>query len=89
MLNKFLNILFPETCPICGMPSSKHRTAPLCSACWQSIKPYTGPKCGKCGRPLVSDISIICGDCLQDEPAFESAASFGLYEGALRKAINL
>jgi ComF family protein len=89
MLNKFLNILFPEICPICQRPASEHKTAPVCTDCWQSIRPYTGPKCRKCGRPLTSDASIICGDCLQDGPAFESAGSFGLYEGALRKAINL
>ncbi|MBI4681648.1 MAG: ComF family protein [Nitrospirae bacterium] len=89
MLNKFLNILFPETCPICQRPASDHKTAPVCTECWQSIKPYTGPKCRKCGRPLISDASTICGDCLQDGPAFESAGSYGLYDGALRKAINL
>lgn len=89
VLNKFLNILFPETCPICKQPTSDHKTAPVCKECWQSIRPYTGPKCRKCGRPLTSDASTICGDCIQDSPAFESARSFGLYEGALRKAINL
>jgi competence protein ComFC len=89
VLNKFLNILFPETCPVCQLPARDHKTAPVCSGCWQSIKPYTGPECRKCGRPLPSDASIVCGDCLQDEPAFESARSFGLYDGALRKAINL
>lgn len=89
MLNSFLNILFPETCPICRKPSSDHWTAPICTECWQSIQPYTGPKCRKCGKPLNSDASTVCGDCLKDEPAFESAGSFGLYDGALRKAINL
>jgi len=89
VINKFLNVLFPETCPICQRPASDHKTAPVCTECWQSIKPYTGPKCRTCGRPLISDASTVCGDCLQDGPAFDSARSFGLYEGALRKAINL
>ena len=89
MINRLLNILFPESCPVCKGPASDHKTAPVCSGCWQSIKPYTGPKCRKCGRPLSSDASTVCGDCLQDEPVFESARSFGLYDGALRKAINL
>jgi ComF family protein len=89
MLNKLLNILFPEACPICRGPASEHKTAPVCTGCWRSIRPYAGPKCRKCGRPLTSDASIICEDCLQDGPAFESARSFGLYDGPLRKAINL
>ncbi len=43
----------------------------------------------KCGKPLVSDASIKCVDCIEDEPLFEYARSFGLYEGVLRKAVNL
>jgi ComF family protein len=89
MLNKFLNVLFPELCPICQRPSSDHKIAPICTECWQTIQQYEGPKCRKCGRPLVSDVSITCGDCLKDEPAFIRARSFGIYDGALKKAINL
>ncbi|MBI5408554.1 MAG: ComF family protein [Nitrospirae bacterium] len=89
MLNSFLNILFPETCPVCKRPAKDHKTAPICADCWQAISPYEGPMCRKCGRPLVSDVSATCGECLEDEPAFTYARSFGLYEGALKKAINL
>ncbi|GBE05204.1 MAG TPA: ComF family protein [Nitrospirae bacterium] len=89
MFNRFLRIFFPEHCPVCEKPSLDHRTAPICRECWQSILPYTGPVCQRCGRPLVSDVSIICKGCIEDEPSFERASSFGLYEGALRQAINL
>jgi len=89
MLNKFLNLLFPETCPICQDSCLHHETAPICVDCWQSIRQYDGPLCRKCGAPLVSDVSIICGECLKEEPAFEFARSFGLYDDALRKGINL
>jgi ComF family protein len=89
MLDKFLNTLFPESCPVCQKPSYDHKTAPICTECWQSIQPYNGQKCRKCGKPLFSDISTVCGECIKDEPAFRSARSFGLYDGTLRKAINL
>lgn len=89
MINKLLNILFPESCPVCKNPSTDYRTAPICTDCWQAISPYAGPACRKCGKPLASDVSITCGDCLKDEPAFESVRSFGLYDGTLRKAITL
>jgi len=36
----------------------------------------------------VSDLSLVCGNCLESEPDFDSARSFGLYDGVLRKAIN-
>jgi len=89
MLNKFLNILFPETCPVCKNAATDHKTAPICSDCWQSVSPYEGPMCRRCGKPLVSDVSTTCGECLEDGPAFSYARSFGLYEGVLKKAISL
>jgi ComF family protein len=88
MLNKFLNILFPETCPVCSKRAEDHATAPICSECWKTIGPYAGPICQRCGMPLVSDSATFCGACLEREPAFEYARSFGLYDGVLKKAIN-
>lgn len=89
MLNSLLRILFPEKCPLCQKPSTSHEIAPICPECWQTINFYNGPRCERCGRPLVSDVSITCGECLENEPAFTSARSFGLYEGVLKEAINL
>jgi len=89
MINNLLNMFFPETCPVCMRPALDHATAPICAECWNSICRYTGPACQKCGKPLVSEASTTCGGCLQDEPAFVYARSFGLYDHALRKAINL
>jgi ComF family protein len=53
------------------------------------IHPYIGPLCQRCGKPLVSSASSICGECLKEDPPFKLARSFGLYEGVLKKAINL
>ena len=89
MISRFLNILFPEFCPVCKNPSNCHKTAPICLACWQVISPYKGPICRKCGKPLASDVSIICSTCIKDAPAFEWVRSFGIYEGTLREAVNL
>jgi ComF family protein len=89
MLNSFLNILFPETCPVCKNPAKDHRTAPICIDCWRTLSPYEGPMCRRCGTPLISDVSTICGECLAHEPAFSYARSFGLYEGVLKRAISL
>ncbi|MBI5196712.1 MAG: ComF family protein [Nitrospirae bacterium] len=89
MLNKFLNILFPESCPVCKKPSTYHKTAPICAECWDGISPYNGPICRICGKPLVSDASIECGICITSKPAFKQARSFGLYDGTLKEAVNL
>lgn len=89
MLNNFLNILFPEKCPVCQKRSNDHAVAPICTECWQQILPYQGPGCKRCGRPLVSELSIVCEECIVAEPAFKHAASYSLYDGTLKKAINL
>jgi ComF family protein len=88
MFSSFLRIFFPESCPVCGKDSDEHKTAPICSLCWQTISPYTGSVCRICGRPLASGVSTECGDCLKNRPAFSWARSFGLYEGTLKEAIN-
>jgi ComF family protein len=89
MFNSFLNILFPESCPVCNRKSDDHRTAPICSSCWETVIPYTGAACRRCGKPLVSNESSICGACHKNGPYFDGAQSFGLHEGALQKAISL
>lgn len=87
MFNKILNTLFPETCPVCSNRARDHATAPICCECWNTIRPYSGPACQRCGKPLVSDSSTFCGECLRSAPPFDYARSFGLYDGVLRKAI--
>lgn len=89
MINRFLNVLFPELCPFCKKPPQDHRIAPICTDCWNEITQYNGSICQICGKPLISSASIICGDCISDRPAFKLARSFGLYEATLKEAINL
>jgi len=89
MINKFLNTLFPEPCPVCSGRATDHLTAPICTECWQNIVPCSLPTCQRCGKPLMSEFSLTCGNCLNSEPAFKYAKSFGIYDGVLRKAINL
>jgi ComF family protein len=66
-----------------------HKTSPICTECWQGILPHNDPGCQRCGKPFVSGISTTCAECIQSEPAFESARSFGSYSGTLKKAVNL
>lgn len=88
MFGTFLRILFPESCPVCERPSRDHKTAPICSPCWQAIEPYYGPICDICGKPLASEVSRTCSDCLKSKPAFTWARSFGLYEGTLKESLH-
>ncbi len=64
----------------------------MCGACWSSLLPWDGPFCLRCGLPFAS-LQVLdsaaqqCGACLDHEPAFDKARSFGLYTGRLRRSI--
>jgi ComF family protein len=37
----------------------------------------------------MSEVGLTCGNCMHSEPPFKQARSFGIYDGVLKKAINL
>jgi len=88
-LNSFLNLLFPSNCPVCGNDSDSHRHNPVCVACWSGIERYSGPACLRCGLPLVSEYATYCESCMKAPPPFSKIIFYGIYAGALRKAIHL
>ncbi len=84
-----LNLLYPSTCPVCGNDSDSHRHNPLCVACWKGIERYSGPACLTCGLPIVSEYATYCESCMKAPPPFSKIVYYGIYAGALRKAIHL
>ena len=86
---RFLNVLFPSKCPVCGNKSDSHIHNPICSACWNGIMPFDGYSCNICGRPGVSPHILHCEQCTKERPLFEKILYYGIYDGALREAIHL
>lgn len=84
-----LNLVYPTRCPECGGPSDGLRTAPVCVSCFHSIERYHGPACAVCFEPLASEHASTCGGCLAKPPPFSRLMSYGLHEGALKRAVNL
>lgn len=84
-----LSALYPSDCPVCKKPSDDIYYAPVCKECWSNIRRYAGPCCRVCATPLVSEYSIICGECLGHPPPFKEVLSFGIYSGALSEAVHL
>lgn len=84
-----LSGLYPSTCPVCHRPSDNLLYAPICENCWNTIQKYTGPACGICAAPLVSDYSIKCSECTAHKPGFSSVENYGLYSDTLREAIHI
>lgn len=89
LLNILLNFIFPSKCPVCSNKPENHAYNPICTACWRSIKRYTGPACSICGLPAVSSAATICEACIKNKPPFAKAVYYGIYEGVLKESIHL
>ena len=67
--HKFLNILLPPRCIMCGKVLSEKNG--LCPDCFNSINFISAPYCYKCGRPFVKESGLkfaakqYCGECLK------------------------
>jgi ComF family protein len=64
----------------------------VCPACWESLEPWQGPACARCGLPFASSVALdsdssICADCRGEEFEFDAARPYGVYSGRLRAAI--
>ncbi|MBO4390088.1 MAG: ComF family protein [Lachnospiraceae bacterium] len=71
----FLNLFFPETCPVCGRPSDGRETSEkACPLCLKGLKEITGPVCIRCGRPVSSPGDFYCGEC--KNRGWDASASF-------------
>ena len=88
------SVLFPAGCRLCDQLLTEARRLPLCSQCCDSFVRVLPGSCDLCGRPGTFDPEFpsapsFCHDCKQRRFAFQLARSFGLYEGALVRAILL
>jgi ComF family protein len=88
LISRFLNILYPSKCPLCGNLTDGFIYSPICSSCWSKIDIYKGPSCEICNLPFSSEYSRVCGQCIKNPPPFSMVISYGLYDGVLAEAIN-
>jgi ComF family protein len=76
VLSSLIDILLPNTCPLCGdEPSSEDPDSlssainqdRLCSNCAKGFKAITGPICSLCGAPFVTPIGAdhLCTGCIK------------------------
>jgi len=84
--------MFPTDCVLCGQELEQAGGASICLLCWESVQPWLGSHCERCGLPLASERAAglgdaLCAPCRLGEQDFDMARSYGLYTGNLRKAI--
>ncbi len=88
------SVVFPADCRLCDALLTHHLRMPLCETCVASFRRIALPICRSCGQTLLlpaepSENEPVCRDCAEGRFAFQFARSFGVYEGALARAIVL
>lgn len=88
------SVLFPAGCRLCDELLADARRLPLCDNCLVSFPKVLPGSCDLCGRPETFNPEFPqalpnCRDCQERRFAFQIARSYGLYEGALARAILL
>ena len=88
-----LGLLFPYgPCSICGQDSRSGPAPGICRSCWRGRKRVEHPACPVCGFPfpqIEGQTSHVCGECLEDPPAFISHVSAFAYSGPVRSLLLL
>ena len=94
-------VAFPTSCLLCQRELTETNWSGVCPDCWESLRPWAGAACSRCGLPIASDqvtqsggeesgaagSDVLCGQCRTGGYEFDLARSYGVYAGALRAAI--
>jgi ComF family protein len=88
------SVLFPSGCRICEALLTRADRLPVCDACLKSFRELPGEICGRCGQPWAEGAGVdgdesVCRECRERGFSFDAARSFGIYDGALARAIVL
>jgi len=95
LLRKLLHVIFPTACAGCRKPLWDTPVPFFCQQCWDTLKPFRGPFCPRCGRPFASSVAIHhspshhCGACRKRPLALTQAWSLFPYQTPLKEAITL
>ena len=87
-------MLFPDECRLCKRALNKWTRVPVCAECLQSPAPLQANYfCSCCNSPFINAYPLdehgVCAACRSGLRGFDTAASFGFYEGTLRGLIHL
>lgn len=92
------NLVFPDTCRVCTAPLENISRIPICPKCLTAPPPLEAEHwCDRCRAPFLSPwflVNGLCDVCRDDASSstiqgFDTAYSFGSYEGELRRMIQL
>ena len=72
---RLADALFPWSCVSCG----RRAGSALCGPCLDKVRWISEPWCPRCGLPLASPPSHLCGRCLDDPPPFSRLRALACY----------
>ncbi|HKN76265.1 MAG TPA: ComF family protein [Candidatus Acidoferrum sp.] len=89
-----VSVFFPAGCRICDKLLTGASRLPICEECLNSFAAARERSCEVCGQALgwltvQEGDPLVCRACQQKTYAFERARSYGIYDGALVRAILL
>ncbi len=90
VLSKIFNVVFPETCVVCG---SIVHDGHICSNCFSALSFITNPMCTVCGFPFKfyeknsDNKNYVCVNCLKQKPFFDKSISVLRYNDAAKQII--
>ncbi len=92
--SRFLALLFPADCAICGTPLHTTSAVPLCPDCLTPSEPFAAEHCcARCRTPFLNSSPLddqgLCSLCRLGLTEFDWSWSYALYEGRLRQLIHL
>ena len=78
-------MLYPKKCPLCHQ-ILKEKQQLICPHCSKKIRPISGPRCMKCGRPVKMEEEY-CEDCKKGVHHFTEGRSIFLYGAIWRQSL--
>lgn len=82
------NILFPATCPGCGVMVSAPGT--VCGTCWTDLRFIERPYCAVLGTPFAYDLGegAVSAEAIADPPPFRRARAAVVHDGIPRQMVH-
>jgi len=90
-LGGLIDLLLPRLCPICRAANLTSASAECCADCSAQVRPLPAGCCSRCALPFVADAgsSHRCAACLREPPPYSHVYAAGLYDGSLKRALQL
>ncbi|MBQ2801485.1 MAG: ComF family protein [Lachnospiraceae bacterium] len=84
--NRWLDYLYPRTCPVCTKVLAPGRRL-VCEECQSKLVYVKNPRCKKCGKPVENGVKEFCGDCNRKKHYYNSGRVVWVYTKEMRQSI--